>query len=191
MDIFFLAGAIHNQGILFINPHGAGLAQHIKRGFLQLKAQLFADNLAAGECCNVKQHFLAPVTKAGGFDGNAGKGAAKLVDNQGGQGFAFNIFGDNEQLLALLNNLLKNGQNLLNVGNLFVSDQDHGIIKHGFHFLRISYHVSRSITAVKLHAFNGCQFSLHGLALFDSNDTVIAYDGHGVRNQSAYAVVTC
>ena len=81
------------------------------------------------------QHCLAAIAEAGSLDGHAGEGAAELVDNQGSQGFALDVLGDDQQLLALLHDLLQHGQDLLNVGDLLIGDQDVGVIQHGFHLV--------------------------------------------------------
>ena len=52
--------------------------------------------------------------KPGALIGHAGKCAAQAVDDQRGQSLALDILGDDEQLLAALDNLLKQRQNLLN-----------------------------------------------------------------------------
>ena len=102
------------------------LAELVNRGLLEFKAEFFGDDLAAGQDGDILQHGLAAVAKAGGLDGDAGEGAAQFVDDQGRQRFAFNIFGDDDQLLARLDDLLENRQDFLNVGDFLVGDQDVG-----------------------------------------------------------------
>ena len=48
------------------------------------------------------------------------QGAAQLVDDQGGQGLALHVLSDDQQLLAHLDDLLQQGQQILNVGDLLV-----------------------------------------------------------------------
>jgi len=62
--------------------------------------------------------FLAAVAEARSFNCNAGEGAAQLIDDQGGERFALNILRDDYQLLAGLQNLLEQRQDILDVGNL-------------------------------------------------------------------------
>ena len=109
-----------------VNLDLTGTAQLVNGGILQLQTQLLGDDLAAGQDGDILQHLLAAVAEAGGLDGNAGEGAAQLVDNQGGQRLALDILSDDNQLLAGLHNLLQQGQDLLDVGDLLIGDQDVG-----------------------------------------------------------------
>ena len=60
---------------------------------------------AAGEDGDVFEHGLAAIAEAGGLDGGDLERAAELVDDEGGEGFAFDVFGDDEQRLAVLGGL--------------------------------------------------------------------------------------
>jgi hypothetical protein len=69
-------------------------------GVLQLEADLLGDDLTAGEDGDVLEHRLAAVTEAGSLDGDRLEGATDLVDDQGGQGLALDVLGDDQQRLA-------------------------------------------------------------------------------------------
>jgi hypothetical protein len=43
------------------------------------------------------EHLLAAVAEAGGLDGGDLEDAAELVDDQGGEGLALDVLGDDEQ----------------------------------------------------------------------------------------------
>ena len=73
-----------------------------ERDVLELHAQVFADQRAAGEDGDVAQHGLAAIAEAGGLDGTHVEHAAELVDDQRGERFAFDVFGDDQQRLARL-----------------------------------------------------------------------------------------
>ncbi len=60
---------------------------------LELDAQALEDGRAAGQDGDVFQHRLAAVAVAGGLHGTALERAAELVDDQRGQGLAFDVFG--------------------------------------------------------------------------------------------------
>ncbi len=74
---------------------------------LELDAEVFADELAAGEDGDVFAHGLAAIAEARGFDGADVERAAQLVHHEGGEGFAFDFFGDDQQGLADLGDLLE------------------------------------------------------------------------------------
>ena len=96
-----------------VDHHFAGMAQLRDLGVLELETHLFADDFAAGEDGDVFQHALAAVAEARGLDGDAGEGAAQLVDHQSGQGFALDVLSDDEQRFARLDDLLQHRQKVL------------------------------------------------------------------------------
>ena len=49
---------------------------------------------------DVAQHRLAAIAEAGGLHRTDVEHAAELVDDQRGQGFALDVFGDDQQRLA-------------------------------------------------------------------------------------------
>ena len=75
----------------------AGRAEQVERGVLELEADLFGDDLAAGEDGHVGQHRLAALTEAGGLDGDRVERAADLVDDERGQGLALDVLGDDQR----------------------------------------------------------------------------------------------
>ena len=108
---------------------------------LELQAHLFGDDLAAGEDGDVFEHALAAVAEAGRLDGHAGEGAAQLVDDDRGERLALDVLGYDQQLLALLDDLLKHGQQVLDGADLLVGDEDVGVLKDSFHALGVGDHV--------------------------------------------------
>ena len=99
-------------------------AELCELGVLELKTEFVADDFAAGEDSDVAEHFLASVAKSRSLYRDAGEGAAELVENEGGESFAFDVLSDDEKLLALLDDLLKKREDLLDVRDLLVGDED-------------------------------------------------------------------
>ncbi len=159
------------------------MAQLSHGSFLQLQPQLLADDLAAGQDCNIPQHFLAAVAKAGSLYADAGKGAAQLVDNNGGKRLALNILGNDDQLLARLHYLLQQRQDLLNGGDLLIGNEDIGVINDSLHLLGIGHHVGGDVAAVELHTLDHLAVGLGSLALLQRNYAVGGNLFHRVRNQ--------
>ncbi len=52
---------------------------------------------AAGEDSDVLEHGLAAIAEAGGLDGCDLERATELVDDERREGFAFDVFGDDQQ----------------------------------------------------------------------------------------------
>jgi hypothetical protein len=74
-----------------------GAAEHVQGHVFQLDAEVFGDHLAAGQDGDVFQHGLAAVAEARSLDGSNLEAATQLVDHEGGQRFAFNVFRDDQQ----------------------------------------------------------------------------------------------
>ena len=71
-------------------------------------------------------------------------------------------------------------QNILNIGNLLISNQDIWIVHIGNHFFFIITHVARQIAMVKLHTFYHADLGIHGLGFFDGNHAVFTDFFHGI-----------
>jgi hypothetical protein len=104
------AGAVDDSGLFLGDADLTGTAEVANLDAVEFAAEFFGDDGAAGEGGDVFEHGFAAVAEAGGFDSDGPEGAAEFVDNKGGKGFAFNIFGDDQQFLALLDDFFENGQ---------------------------------------------------------------------------------
>ena len=100
LDLVRVAGTVDDGGLVLGHHDLAGLAQQVEGDAVELEADLLADDLATGQDRDVLQHGLAAVTEARGLDGDRLEGAAHLVDDQGGQGLALDVLGDDQQRLA-------------------------------------------------------------------------------------------
>ena len=100
------------------------------------------------------QHGFAAIAEARGFDGADVERAAELVDDEGRERFAFDVFGDDQQRLADLGHLLEEREQILEAADLLFVNQDVGVFELGFHRLGIGDEVGREIAFVELHAFD-------------------------------------
>ena len=64
-DGLLVAGTVDDGGVLLGDLDLAGTAEHVDRGVLELVAELFGDDLAAGQDCDILQHFLTAIAEAG------------------------------------------------------------------------------------------------------------------------------
>src|SRR5690606_12448772 len=62
LDLFLLAGAVDDRGVLLLDAHLLGAAEHVERHVLELDAEVLGDDLAAGEDRDVLEHGLAAIT---------------------------------------------------------------------------------------------------------------------------------
>src|SRR5208282_1237460 len=88
LDVLLLAGAIDDRGVLLVDHHLLGFAEHIDGHFLELDAEIFRDRLAARQDSNVLEHRLAAIAEARSLHGGDLQTAAQLVDDQSGQRLA-------------------------------------------------------------------------------------------------------
>src|SRR5258707_11493393 len=101
-DVGLLAGAVDDGGVLLVDHHLLGAAEHGDRDVLHLDAEIFRDRLAAGQHCDVLQHGLAAIAEARSLHGSNLEAATQTVDDEGGKRLAFDVFGDNHKRLAAL-----------------------------------------------------------------------------------------
>ena len=163
-NLALLAFAVNNGRAFFVRHHPAGPAQHRQSHAVQFFAGFLGNDFPAGQNSDVLKHFLSAVAKTRGLNGQRVKGAAKFVDNQSGQRFAVNVFGDDDHFLfAALGHRFQNRHDLGHGGDLFVGDQNVGIVIFGDHFFGVGHQISRDIAFVKLHAFYHFVIDAHRL----------------------------
>ena len=130
---FVVAGAFDDRGVVLVDADLLGPAELGQLDVFELDAEFFEDGRAAGEDGDVFEHGLAAIAEAGGLDGGDLEGAAELVDHQRGEGFAFDVLGDDEQRLAGLGGLAEHRDEVAGGADLLLVDQDVGVFEHGFH----------------------------------------------------------
>src|SRR5690606_16143973 len=166
-----------------------GLTQLLERGVYEQTTGLFGNNGTAGKDGDVFQHGLATIAEARSLDSSGLEDATDVVDNQSGQGFAFNVFSDDEQRTAGFCNLLQNRQQIANVADLLVVDQDIGIFQNGNLLVLVVDEVGRQVAAVELHAFDDVQLVFERFAVFNGDHAFLANFVHGVGNDLADGLV--
>ena len=166
------------------------MTQHLNGGILQLIAQIGGHDGAAGQGSDILQHLLA-AAEAGSLDSADIQGAAQTVDDQGGQSLALDVLRHDQQLHAVLHNLLQQGDQILNDADLLIGDQDGGVVQIGHHLVGIGDHIRGQVATVKLHTFDDLVVGLSGgLVLLDGDDAVGSDLFHSLCDQAADLRVT-
>src|SRR5207342_1624072 len=168
------AGAVDDGGVLLGDLHLLRAAEVLDRGLLELQADFLGDHGAAGEDGHVFQHRLATVAEARGLHCADLDDAADGVDDKGGEGFAFDFLGDDQQRLAGLGDAFEHGQQLAHVGDLLVVQQDERIFQFGLHRLLVVDEVRRQVAAVELHALDDVELVLQTRTVFDGDHAFLA-----------------
>ena len=173
------------DGVFLGNFDALGLAQILQDSFFQRQTGFFSDDGTAGQDGDIFEHGLATIAKARGLDGNGLQDATDVVNNQGSQCFAIDIFGDDEQRAAGLGNLLKNRQQVTDVGNLLVVEQDERVFHQRLLLVAVVDEVRGQVATVKLHAFNDIQLVSQGFAIFNGDDAFLADFFHRIGDDLA------
>src|SRR5690606_37083673 len=189
LDVGRVAGTFDERGVLLVDNHLLDAAEVRKLNVLQLDPQVLEDRLTAAHDGDILHHRLAAIAVARSLDGSDLEGAPQLVDHQRREGFAFDVFGDDQQRLAALHDFLQDRHEVLDVGDLLFVDQHVSVLEDDFHRLRISHEVGRQISAVELHALDDLEAGLQRLAFLDGNHAVFADRFHGVGEDVADGVV--
>src|SRR5690606_3407417 len=105
--------------------------------------------------------------------------AAHVVDDQGSQGFAFDVFSHDQQRTSSLGNGFQNRQQFADVADLLVDQQQQRAFQLGDHGVRLVDEVRRQVAAVELHAFYDRQFVFQARAFFNGDHAFFADLFHG------------
>src|SRR6266436_5958092 len=185
LDVDLLAGAVDDRGVLLLDHHLLGAAQHGDRDILQLDAEIFRDCLPAGQDRNVLQHRLAAIAEARRLDGRDLEAAAQLVDDQGSERLALNVLGHDDQRLAGLHHSFEQRQQLLEARQLLLIYQDVGVLHLDAHLVCVGDEVGRDVAAVELHALDHVELGLQRLRLLDRDDALVADLLHRLGEEAA------
>src|SRR5579872_4129448 len=124
-----------------------------------------------------------------GAYGRDPKAAAQLVDHQGGQGLAFDVFGHDQQRTARLDHRFQHRQQGLERRQLLLEQKDERLFEHRLHLVGVGDEVGREIAAVELHAFDDVEFGLHALGFFDRDHALVADLVHRLGDHVADGLV--
>src|SRR5467141_2625096 len=184
-DVGLLAGAVDDGGVLLVDHHLLGAAEHVERNVLELDAEIFRDRLTAGQHRDVLQHRLAAIAEARSLDGCDLQTTTQTVDDQRCQSLAFDVFRDDDERLAGLHHGFQKRKQLVQAGELLLVDQDVGIVHFKAHLVGVGDEVGRDVAAVELHAFDDLEFGLERLGFFNRDDALIADLLHGIGEELA------
>ena len=176
-----VAGAFDDRAGFLVDHDALGAAELVERELLERDAEVLEDRRAAGEDGDVLEHGLAAVAEAGGLDGAALEDAAELVEHEGGEGFALDLLGDDEQGLARpWRSARGSAEKSLMRAELLLVNEDVGVVEGDFHRLGLVDEVRRDVALVELHAFDEVDGRLDALAFLDRDDAVLADLVHGL-----------
>src|SRR5581483_8122792 len=121
-DVRALAFAFDDGGVVLVDGDLLGGTEVGHLNVLELNAEVFGDGLATGEDGDALEHGLAAIAEAGRLDGGDVQRATQLVDDEGGESFAFDVFRDDDERTAALGDLLEQREQVLHRGNFLFVD---------------------------------------------------------------------
>src|SRR5471030_33211 len=189
VDIGFNASTVDDGGVFFVQDDALGITQVFQGSAFQAQADLFGDNGTASQDSDVLEHCLATVAEAWSLDGCNFHDTAHVVHNQSRQGFAFDVFGNDQQRTASFGHCFQNWQHFADVGDFLVDQQDQRAVQLGNHGVRLVDEVRGQVATVELHAFNNRQFVFQARTFFNGDNAVFGHFFHGFGNDVADGVV--
>ena len=175
LDVGAVALTANDGGVVFGGNNLFALTEVSNGGRFEFAAGFLGNHGRAGQDGDILQHGFAAVAETGGFDSQHVEHAAQLVEHEGGQGFAINIFGDHDQLaLAALDHLFQQGDQICSSRDLLVMDQQVWFFDHRFHRFGIGHEVRGEVAAVELHTFDIIGLELKSLGILNGNHAIIA-----------------
>ena len=174
IDCSLVACTVNDNGCVLGNLNGLSGTKSVNGNVCKRHAEVLGNYLAARNNCDVLEDASTTIAEAGSLDGNYVQGATQLVQQQGAQCFALNVFCNDEQRTACLHDAFQQGNHILDGGNLKVGEQDVRIVQNGFHALGVGCHVRRNVTAIVLHALNNIDVDAESLAVLNGNSAVFA-----------------
>ena len=173
LDVLLFAGTVDDRRVFLLDPDALGSAQHVESDVFELDAEIFTDHLAAGQDRHVLQHCLAAVAKAGRLDRGNFQAAPQFVDDQRRQRLTFDVFGDDQQRLAGLNDRFEQWQQRLQARQFLLVEQDVRVVELGDHLFGVGHEIGANITTVELHALDHVELGFERFRLFDRDDSLV------------------
>src|SRR5580700_4963407 len=112
LNVRRVAGCLDDGSSFMIDDNVLCPAELLDLNFRQFDSKFRGDGLAPGQNANVFEYRFASLAEPRRTDGHDLERATELVDDQGCQGLALNIFSDNEKRTSLFGDLFQNGQQL-------------------------------------------------------------------------------
>ncbi|RMQ94102.1 hypothetical protein ALP94_03130 [Pseudomonas savastanoi pv. glycinea] len=189
VDVSANASTVDDGGVFFVQHNALGITQVFQGSGFQAQADFFGDNGTASQNSDVLQHCLATVAETWSLDGCNFDDTAHVVHNQSRQGFAFNVFSNDQQRTTGFGHCFQNRQHFADVGDFLVDQQEQRAVQLGNHGVWLVDEVRGQVTAVELHAFNNRQFVFQARAFFNGDNAVFGHFFHGFGNDVADGIV--
>ena len=131
LDVVALAGAFDDRRVVLVDDHLLGAAE-LGRASMLSSLMPRSSKIAWPPVRMAMSSSMAlrRSPKPGAFTAQHVERAAELVDDQRGEGFAFDVFGDDQQRLAGVDDGFEHGHEVLDARDLLLVDEDVGVFEH-------------------------------------------------------------
>lgn len=183
------AVTVEDDGVLLGDGDGAGRAEHVGGGLLELDVELLSEDGTVGQDGKIAEDGLAVVTEAGGLDGSNLELTAELVENADGKSLTVNVLGNDDEGAAGLAGDLEGGDDVGGLGDLLLGEEDQGLLELDLLGLGVGDEVGGDEAAVEAHTLGNLELIVESLALLAGDDTLLADLLHGGGNQLTNVLV--
>lgn len=181
---------VQDNGVLLGDGDGTGGAEELGSGLLELEVELVSEDGSVGENGKIAKDGLAVVTEAGSLDSSNLKLATELVENADSKSLTVDVLSNDDKGTALLGGGLKSRDDVLDGRDLLLREEDERLLKLNLLGLGVGDEVGGDEATVETHTLGNLELIVHGLALLDGDNTLLANLLHGVGNQLADVGIT-
>ena len=171
-DFVFFAAAVDDRRRIAGNDDFLRFAEVGDFDRVELDAEVFIDGGRAGQDGDIAEHRLAAFAVTRRFDRANLEDAAHLVDDERRERFAFDVFGDDEERLALFADRFEERNQRFDRRNFFFEDENERVFKFDFLVVGVRNEVRGEVAAVELHPFDDVDVSLGLFPFFDGDNAV-------------------
>ena len=189
LDLLGRTGAIDDRGLVRGDANPPGPSELLDGHGLQAEAGVLAKDLTAGDRSDVLELAQPPVAEAGRLGRNALEHPVDVVVYQHAQGRTLDGLGDHDQWSWRPHDLVEQGHQLLDLGDLFAAQQDVGVVEDRFQAGGVSHQVRRKVAIVVLEALNKVDAQPNGGRLLDRDDPAVPDGVQCLREHRADGVV--
>ena len=177
------------DGAVLVHHDAAGGAEHVEADLTQHQPDVRVDDLTTRHHREVVEERLATVTEERRLDGDGLQRLADRVDHQRRKRLALDVFGDDQQRLAALGDLLQQRQQVRQRADLLAVQQHQRVLEHRFLGVEVGDEVRRDEALVEADALGDLQLGVQRRRLLDGDDAVVAHLGHRLADQLADLLV--
>lgn len=175
--------SVHDDGIILGDDDVLALSQNGWLALLKSKTDILRDDGTSGEDGDIVKDGLSVVSEGWGLDGTDLKSSSEFVENQSGEGFAFDVLSNDQEGSVFLHGVFQEVEDALEVSDLLFSDQDVWVFEIGLLGLHVGGEVWGDVSSIESHTLDEFDLVLEGLSVLDGDGSVFSNLLHEFRNE--------